>query len=206
MNNLDVISLNIWQIIISLLNLVILFFLFRKFLFEPVKKVIAKRQEEVDSRYDSASKAEADAMELKSSWETRMKSVEDEAGAIIKEAVEKDPSKFEKGDGDQKTVVSDPLEIISQAIENMKPKVEVKTRRVGGTTYPVPVPINEVRQLSLALRWMTTFAAGRHGMGMPAAVAAEIVEAFQGQGNVIKKRDDVHKMAQANKAFAHYAW
>lgn len=89
MNNLDVISLNIWQIIISLLNLVILFFLFRKFLFEPVKKVIAKRQEEVDSRYDSASKAEADAMELKSEWETKMKSAEDEAGAIIKEAVEK---------------------------------------------------------------------------------------------------------------------
>ena len=102
--------------------------------------------------------------------------------------------------------MTDPLQIISAAIENMKPKVEVKTRRVGGTTYPVPVPINEVRQLSLALRWMTTFAAGRHGMGMPAAVAAEIVDAFQGQGNVIKKRDDVHKMAAANKAFAHYAW
>ena len=62
------------------------------------------------------------------------------------------------------------------------------------------------RQLSLALRWTTQFASGRHGMGMPAAVAAEIADAFQGQGNVIKKRDDVHKMAQANKAFAHYAW
>ena len=88
----------------------------------------------------------------------------------------------------------------------MKPKVEVETGRVGGTTYPVPVEINPVRQLSLALRWMTTYASGRHGMGMPAAVAAEIIDAFQGQGNVIKKRDDVHKMAAANKAFAHYAW
>jgi small subunit ribosomal protein S7 len=130
-------------------------------------------------------------------------------GAIdkIKEEVEKSPDKFVMtGEGDQKVPVTDPLQIISAAIENMKPKVEVKTRRVGGTTYPVPVPINEVRQLSLALRWMTTFAAGRHGMGMPAAVAAEIVDAFQGQGNVIKKRDDVHKMAAANKAFAHYAW
>ena len=125
---------------------------------------------------------------------------------MIKEAVEKDPSKFETGEGDQKTTVTEPLEIISQAIENMKPKVEVKTRRVGGTTYPVPVEINPVRQLSLALRWMTTFAGARHGMGMPAAVAAEIVDAFQNQGNVIKKRDDVHKMAAANKAFAHYAW
>ena len=124
----------------------------------------------------------------------------------IKEVIEKDPSKFEKGEGEQKAPVTDPVEVVSQAIENMKPKVEVKTRRVGGTTYPVPVDIKPVRQLSLALRWMTTYAGGRHGMGMPAAVAAEIIDAFQGQGNVIKKRDDVHKMAAANKAFAHYAW
>ena len=128
-------------------------------------------------------------------------------GAVdkIKEAVEKDPAKFTKGEGDQ-AAVAEPIDIISQAIENMKPQVEVRTRRVGGTTYPVPVEINPVRQLSLALRWMTTYASARHGMGMPAAVAAEIVDAFQGQGNVIKKRDDVHKMAAANKAFAHYAW
>ena len=124
----------------------------------------------------------------------------------IADEVQKNPAKFEKGEGDQKVAVTEPIEIISQAIENMKPKVEVKTRRVGGTTYPVPVEINPVRQLSLALRWMTTYASGRHGMGMPAAVAAEIIDAFQGQGNVIKKRDDVHKMAAANKAFAHYAW
>lgn len=89
MNNLDIISVNIWQILISLANLVILFLLFKKFLFEPVKKIMAKRQEEVDSRYDNASKAEADAMELKSTWETKMKSAEDEAGAIIKDAVDK---------------------------------------------------------------------------------------------------------------------
>ena len=130
-------------------------------------------------------------------------------GAIekIKEEVEKSPDKFVMtGEGDQKVPVTDPLQIISAAIENMKPKVEVKTRRVGGTTYPVPVPIAANRQLSLALRWTTQFAGARHGMGMPAAVAAEIVDAFQGQGNVIKKRDDVHKMAAANKAFAHYAW
>ena len=120
----------------------------------------------------------------------------------VKEAVEKDPAKFTK---DEKAY-TDPLEIVQAAIENMKPQVEVKTRRVGGTTYPVPVPIAANRQLSLALRWTTQFAGARHGMGMPAAVAAELLDAFQGQGNVIKKRDDVHKMAQANKAFAHYAW
>ena len=120
----------------------------------------------------------------------------------VKEAVEKDPAKFTK----EEKAYTDPLEIVQAAIENMKPQVEVKTRRVGGTTYPVPVPIAPNRQLSLALRWTTQYAGARHGMGMPAAVAAEIIDAFQGQGNVIKKRDDVHKMAQATKAFAHYAW
>ena len=125
-------------------------------------------------------------------------------GAIdkIKEAVAKDAAKFTK---DEK-VFSEPLEILSAAIDNMKPQVEVKTRRVGGTTYPVPVSIAPNRQLSLALRWTTQYASSRHGMGMPAAVAAEVIDAFLGQGSVIKKRDDVHKMAQANKAFAHYAW
>ena len=125
-------------------------------------------------------------------------------GAIdkIKDLIEKTPDKFVK---DEKKF-TDPLEVLTVAIDQMKPQVEVMTRRVGGTTYPVPVPIAANRQLSLALRWTVTYASGRHGMGMPAAVAAEVVDAFQGQGNVIKKRDDVHKMAQANKAFAHYAW
>ena len=125
-------------------------------------------------------------------------------GAIDKvaEKMKEDPSKFVK---DEKQLES-PLDVVAAAIENMKPQVEVKTRRVGGTTYPVPVPIAANRQLSLALRWTTQYASARHGAGMPAAVAAEIIDAFQGQGNVIKKRDDVHKMAAANKAFAHYAW
>ena len=83
----------------------------------------------------------------------------------------------------------DPIEVMDIAIANMKPKVEVKSRRVGGTTYPVPV-----------------YASARRGTPMPKAVAAELIEAFNNQGNVIKKRDDTHKMAQANKAFAHYAW
>ena len=120
----------------------------------------------------------------------------------VAEKMKAEPAKFMK---DEKTL-ENPLEVVAAAIENMKPQVEVKTRRVGGTTYPVPVPIAANRQLSLALRWTTQFAASRHGIGMPAAVAAELVDAFSGQGSVIKKRDDVHKMAQANKAFAHYAW
>ena len=98
------------------------------------------------------------------------------------------------------------LEVISKSINNMKPRVEVKSRRVGGATYQVPVEIKEGRQLALALRWLVQYASARRGAGMPKAVAIEILEAYQGQGNIIKKRDDTHKMAQANKAFAHYAW
>jgi len=100
----------------------------------------------------------------------------------------------------------DPLEVLDVAISNMRPKVEVKSRRVGGTTYQVPVEIRPSRQLAMALRWMVQYASARRGAGMPKAVALELLDAFGNQGNVIKKRDDTHKMAQANKAFAHYAW
>ncbi len=100
----------------------------------------------------------------------------------------------------------DALEVLDQAINNMKPKVEVKSRRVGGSTYQVPVDIRPSRQLALALRWMSQYASARRGMGMPRAVAAELLDAYNNTGNVLKKRDDTHKMAQANKAFAHYAW
>lgn len=100
----------------------------------------------------------------------------------------------------------DALEIVNTAVNNMKPRVEVKSRRVGGSTYQVPVEVKPNRQLALALRWLTTYASGRRGVGMPKAVALEILDAYNNQGNIIKKRDDTHKMAQANKAFAHYAW
>lgn len=100
----------------------------------------------------------------------------------------------------------DALEVVGKAINNMKPRVEVKSRRVGGSTYQVPVEVKANRQLALALRWLVQYASGRRGMGMPRAVAAELLDAYQNQGNVIKKRDDTHRMAQANRAFAHYAW
>ena len=100
----------------------------------------------------------------------------------------------------------DALEVVSKAIENMKPKVEVKSKRIGGASYQVPMPIKENRQLAMALRWMLQYASGRRGTPMPKAVAAELLDAYKGEGNVIKKRDDTHRMAQANKAFAHYAW
>jgi len=100
----------------------------------------------------------------------------------------------------------DSLEVVSKAINNMKPRVEVKSRRVGGSTYQVPVEIRPNRQLALALRWLVQYASGRRGVGMPRAVAMELLDAYQNQGNIVKKRDDTHRMAQANRAFAHYAW
>ncbi len=105
-----------------------------------------------------------------------------------------------------KNPASSPLEILQRAVDNAKPRLEVKPRRVGGATYQVPVEVPTDRQLALAMRWLVDFADARKGIPMKEALAAEIMEAFQGQGNAIRKRDEVHKMAQANKAFAHFRW
>jgi small subunit ribosomal protein S7 len=101
---------------------------------------------------------------------------------------------------------SNPLEILQRAVDNAKPRLEVKARRVGGATYQVPLEVPADRQVSLAMRWLVDFADARKGLPMGDALAAEILEAYQGQGNAIRKRDEVHKMAQANKAFAHFRW
>ncbi len=105
-----------------------------------------------------------------------------------------------------KNPASNPLEILQRAVDNAKPRLEVKARRVGGATYQVPMEVPGDRQLALAMRWLVDFADARKGITMKEALAAEIMEAYQGQGNAIRKRDDVHKMAQANKAFAHFRW
>lgn len=105
-----------------------------------------------------------------------------------------------------KNPTSSPLEILQRAVDNAKPRLEVKARRVGGATYQVPVETSTDRQLALALRWLVKFADARKGISMKEALAGEIMDAFQGQGNAIRKRDEVHKMAQANKAFAHFRW
>ncbi|MBL9175813.1 MAG: 30S ribosomal protein S7 [Verrucomicrobiales bacterium] len=98
------------------------------------------------------------------------------------------------------------LDILQRSIDNAKPRIETKARRVGGATYQVPLEIPVDRQTALAMRWIVTFADSRKGIPMREALASELMEAFQGQGNAIRKRDDVHKMAQANKAFAHFRW
>jgi small subunit ribosomal protein S7 len=98
------------------------------------------------------------------------------------------------------------LEILQRSIENAKPRIETKPRRVGGATYQVPMEIPGERQTALAMRWIVDFADARKGVPMQQALASELMEAYQGQGGAIRKRDDVHKMAQANKAFAHFRW
>ena len=100
----------------------------------------------------------------------------------------------------------DPLEVFRKALDNVKPKLEVKSRRVGGATYQVPVEVRPERRVALAMRWIVTYARDRGEKTMRERLAAEFVDASQGRGNAVKKKDDTHKMAEANKAFAHYRW
>ena len=104
----------------------------------------------------------------------------------------------------EKSDTVDPLETFNRAIENAKPRVEVKARRVGGATYPVPIEVSAARSESLALRWIIIFARSRKGVPMHRALANELRDAATNQGNSVRKRDEVHKQAQANRAFAHF--
>jgi small subunit ribosomal protein S7 len=101
---------------------------------------------------------------------------------------------------------NDPLKVFKNAVENAKPMVEVKSRRVGGASYQVPVEIRPNRRTTLALRWITTNAQNRSGKSMEEKLAAELMDASNNTGGAVKKKEDTHKMAEANKAFAHYRW
>ena len=100
----------------------------------------------------------------------------------------------------------DPVKVFKKAVENVKPVLEVKTRRVGGANYQVPVEVNPNRRISLSIRWLITYTRARKEKSMEERLAAELLEAANNRGAAIKKREDVHKMAEANKAFAHYRW
>jgi small subunit ribosomal protein S7 len=100
----------------------------------------------------------------------------------------------------------DPLKLFKKAVENAKPLLEVKTRRVGGANYQVPVEVSQNRRTSLAIRWILMNARSRPDKGMPDKLANELLDASNMRGGAIKKKDDVHRMAEANKAFAHYRW
>ena len=119
------------------------------------------------------------------------------AQRIVYGAFERVSEKLEKGD---------PVDFLLGALENARPKLEVKSRRVGGATYQVPVEISYERQQSLAFSWMVKSAKARKGMPMREALAQEIIDAYNNTGGVVKKKEETHRMAQANRAFAHLRW
>ncbi len=104
----------------------------------------------------------------------------------------------------QEKLNKDPLEVFDEALENVAPLVEVKSRRVGGATYQVPVEVRPSRRTALAMRWLVEYSRGRGEKSMPHRLAGELIDASQGKGGAVKKREDVHRMAEANKAFSHF--
>ena len=106
----------------------------------------------------------------------------------------------------EKKTSDDPVKLFKKAIENVKPVLEVKSRRVGGSTYQVPVEVNPARRTSLAIRWILTYSRSRGEKSMEDKLAGELMDAANNRGNSIKKKEDTHRMAEANKAFAHYRW
>ena len=109
-------------------------------------------------------------------------------------------------DATQKLGGKDPIEVLEKVVENVRPLLEVKSRRIGGATYQIPVEVRYDRSIAIASRWLIDFARARKGMPMWKALSAELLDAANNQGNAVKKREDTHKMAEANKAFAHYRW
>ena len=153
------------------------------------RRKVYKKAEHVDSRYGSRAVARLISTVMKRGKKSL-------AERIVYTAIDK------SREGSDSV---DPLEILNKALENV-PAIEVKSRRVGGATYQVPMEVAPGRQISLAMRWIVQYADKRRGTPMANALAQEIKDAAAGQGNAIKKREDTHKMAQANRAFAHFRW
>ena len=154
------------------------------------RRKVYKKEERVDSRYGSPAVARLISTVMKRGNKSL-------AERIVYRAIEK------SREGSDSV---DPLDVLNKALENVRPRLEVKSRRVGGATYQVPMEVAPGRQVSLATRWIVQYADARRGVAMAEALAQEIKDAAAGQGNAIKKREDTHKMAQANRAFAHFRW
>ena len=155
----------------------------------PRRGKIAKRQVNPDSKYRSHALAKFINMIMMDGKKTTAERIVYDALALVGEQMK-----------------TDPIEVFDQALKNTTPLLQVKSRRVGGATYQVPIEVKTDRGMMLAMRWLISFARGRTGKSMAEKLAAEFVEAAQGQGAAVKKRQDTHRMAEANKAFAHYRW
>ncbi len=155
----------------------------------PRRGTIKKRKAPVDSFYNSTLVAKFVNLTLKAGKKTTAERVVYGAMDIVKEKTKEDP-----------------LKALEKAIENVRPVLETKSRRVGGANYQVPIEISVSRSLGLGVRWLLHYAAERSGKSMEEKLSAEIIDALNNRGGAIKKREDVHKMAESNRAFAHYKW
>lgn len=155
----------------------------------PRKKIVTKRKTTPDQKYN-------DVLVAKFVNNLMKKGKKSIAQSILYEA-------FDIIEGKAK---QEPLVIFQNALENVRPLVEVKSRRVGGSTYQVPTEVRGVRRRALSIRWIISFAQSRGEKGMAAKLAGELMDAANSRGAAIKKKEDTHRMAEANKAFAHYRW
>src|ERR1700674_5721807 len=154
------------------------------------RRKVYKKEEKLDSRYGSPAGARLISTVMKRGKKSLAERIDYTAVDKLREV----------------SYSVDPREILNKALENVRPRHEVKSRRVGGATNQVPMEVAPRRQISLAMRWIVQYADKRRGTPMANALAQEIKDAATGQGNAIKKREDTHKMAQANRAFAHVRW
>ncbi len=155
----------------------------------PRRRTVQKREVIPDPKYKDALVARLINVILKDGKKSTAEKICYNAFAIITEKTN-----------------DDPVKIFKKAMDNIKPTLEVKSRRVGGATYQVPIEIRVERKVALALRWMKRYATARPGKSMKEKLAAEILDAANNRGGSVKKKEDTHKMAEANKAFAHYRW
>jgi small subunit ribosomal protein S7 len=155
----------------------------------PRRRVVAKRQILPDPKYKDKLVAK---FINKIMWEGKKSKAE----AIV----------YRSFDAIEKKTKTDPLKVFRTALDNIKPVIETKSRRVGGATYQVPVEVRPDRKMSLAMRWLIAYSRERKEHSMEERIAAELIDAANNRGAAVKKREDTHKMAEANKAFAHYRW
>ncbi|MBC8318589.1 MAG: 30S ribosomal protein S7 [Desulfobulbaceae bacterium] len=156
----------------------------------PRRRVVAKRQIIPDSRYNSVLVTKF----INGIMVQGKKSV---ALRIFYDAMDIMEAKITE---------DSPMDVFEKAMDNVRPKVEVKSRRVGGATYQVPIEVRPERRNALAIRWLVDFSKSRSGRSMGEKLAAELMDAYSNRGSAVKKREDTHRMAEANKAFAHYRW
>ncbi len=155
----------------------------------PRRGYVKRRQLPPDYKYNSTLVTKFINVVMKDGKKTKAEKIVYRALDIVKEKMKEDP-----------------LKVLTKAVENCKPLIETRSRRVGGATYQVPVEVLPHRQLSLAVRWIVNYARARKGKSMEEKLAAEIMDAYHNRGGAIKKKEDTHKMAEANRAFAHYRW